>query len=63
MTDNQRILSALELLERYSQIDGEHHKAWVIDQVARCLLQENYDEWIEEYEEDGEYEWDHGVAP
>jgi hypothetical protein len=28
---------ALHWLERYSQIDGEHHKAWVLDQVARIL--------------------------
>ena len=28
---------ALVWLMRYGQIDGEHHKAWVIDQVARIL--------------------------
>lgn len=63
MDDNKRILAALELLHRYSQIDGDHHKAWVIDQVARCLLGENYDAWVEEYEEGGEYEWSVGIAP
>lgn len=28
---------ALEFIERYGQIDGDHHKAWVLDQVARVL--------------------------
>lgn len=28
---------ALRLIERYGQIDGAHHKAWVLDQVARVL--------------------------
>ena len=28
---------AMYYIERYGQIDGEHHKAWVLDQVARIL--------------------------
>ena len=28
---------AMEFIERYSQIDGAHHKQWVLDQVARIL--------------------------
>lgn len=28
---------ALYFIERYGQIDGEHHKLWVLDQVARIL--------------------------
>lgn len=28
---------AMEFIERYGQIDGSHHKAWVLDQVARIL--------------------------
>ncbi len=28
---------ALEFIERYGQIDGGHHKAWVLDQAARIL--------------------------
>ena len=27
----------MEFTERYGQIDGGHHKAWVLDQVARIL--------------------------
>jgi len=29
---------ALIFIEQYGQIDGGHHKAWVLDQVARILL-------------------------
>lgn len=28
---------AMYFIERYSQIDGAHHKQWVLDQVARIL--------------------------
>lgn len=29
---------ALEFLYRYGQIEGEHHKEWVLDQITRILL-------------------------
>jgi hypothetical protein len=29
---------ALEYIFAYGQMDGDHHKAWVLDQVARILL-------------------------
>ena len=47
----------------YGQIDGVHHKTWVIDQIIRELLGTEYDNFIKEYEEDGEYTWDIGIAP
>jgi hypothetical protein len=28
---------AMYFIERYGQIDGAHHKLWVLDQVARIL--------------------------
>lgn len=28
---------AMEYISRYGQIDGDHHKLWVLDQVARIL--------------------------
>ena len=28
---------AMCFIESYGQIDGSHHKQWVLDQVARCL--------------------------
>jgi hypothetical protein len=32
---------ALYFIGRYGQIDGDHHKTWVLDQVARILLDSN----------------------
>lgn len=62
-----KIDETLEVAERYAQIDGEHHKAWVIDQMVRALTGKNYNEWIKECcaeDEEGEcYEWDTGIAP
>ncbi len=34
---NDRIAKALEIAFNYSQIDGDHHKAWAIDQMVRAL--------------------------
>ena len=28
---------AMEFIGHYGQIDGDHHKSWVLDQVARIL--------------------------
>jgi hypothetical protein len=58
----------LELAFQYSQIDGAHHKNWVIDQMVRKLTGENYEQFVDYYaaeDDDGnpEYEWDEGIAP
>lgn len=29
---------AIEYIGRYGYIDGDHHKQWVLDQVARILM-------------------------
>ncbi len=61
------IQEALELASRYGQIDGAHHKTWVIDQMVRVLTGEGYDTFVAEYRdgEDGPdtYSWDEGIAP
>jgi hypothetical protein len=66
-TDAERAQLALELIASYGQDDGGHHKAWVIDQVARILTGDGYDAWIAAYQagEDGPetYSWDTGIAP
>lgn len=60
---------ALKIAFKYGQIDGSHHKAWVIDQMVRALLgsEEAYKAWIRHYvydeETDSVYEWDKGIAP
>lgn len=61
------VLDALDLVYRYSQIDGAHHKAWCLDQVARILTGDNYEDFVV-WTKDGEdgpetYGWDEGIAP
>lgn len=67
VTDGQRIVEAIDVLLRYGQIDGSHHKMWTIDKVLRILTGDKYNDIIEMYKEgeDGAdtYEWDCGVAP
>lgn len=66
-TDAERVQLTLELLAQDGQVDGSHHKAWVIDQVARALAGDGYDAFIARYRdgEDGPetYAWDAGIAP
>ena len=65
--NDERIKKALELAWSYGQIDGAHHKMWVIDQMVRALLgEEKYQEFVEVYETpygDEYWEWDNGIAP
>jgi hypothetical protein len=67
MKNKKRIQKALDLAFRYGQIDGAHHKTWVIDQMVRVLTGDAYDEMIKEslVGEDGPntYDWDIGIAP
>jgi hypothetical protein len=75
----KRIENALAFLSIWGQVEGDHHKAWVIDQVVRALCgcewnfndsffqNEEYKDWISGYCYDDnhvmEYEWDTGIAP
>lgn len=64
---DKEIKKVLELIFQYGQIDGEHHKMWVIDQTVRILAGKKYDKWINDYiydEETGDcYSWNKGIAP
>ena len=67
MTDKQKIDKALEIAFQYGQIDGSHHRLWVIDQMVR-VLSDYYDTFVKEYEEEDEngeklYIWDCGITP
>jgi hypothetical protein len=53
-----KVNATLELLSEDGWIDGEHHKTWVIDQVARILLGNEYDEWVKKIGD-----WETGIAP
>lgn len=65
---DDRINKAVELITEYGQIDGAHHKMWVIDQVLRALKPDEYDKIVHdaccnsEYGPDT-YDWDKGIAP
>jgi len=65
--DYGRILNALDIAYKWGSTDGSHHKAWVIDQMVRELLGDNYTKWVAEVRRDGDdeeaYEWDEGIAP
>lgn len=53
-----RIDRAIILIAEYGDIDGAHHKQWLIDQVLRALLTD------EEYEAISTgTNWDQGIAP
>lgn len=66
---DERITKALGLAWQYGQIDGNHHKMWVIDQMVRvlCGSEKEYKKWIDKYErplKDGDYySWDKGINP
>ena len=67
MTNKDKIQNAIAVIMNYGQIGGDHHKAWVIDQVFCNLAGKDYEKLIAEYcsGEDGPntYEWDKGIAP
>ena len=62
-----RATKALEMAHRFGGIDGDHHKAWVIDQMVRALTGDGYDEFVRDAKvgDDGPetYDWDCGIAP
>ena len=67
MTKTERIDKAIELAVQFGGIDGDHHKAWVIDQMVRVLAGDKYEQIVADAisGEDGPntYAWDEGVAP
>lgn len=64
---NEKIKEALNIAWSYGQIDGAHHKMWVIDQMVRVLCGNDYEKWIKAYETpfggNDYYKWDAGIAP
>jgi hypothetical protein len=62
-----RIDEAIAIAVRYGGIDGDHHKAWVIDQMVRALAWARYEQIVADAKagEDGPdtFTWDEGTAP
>lgn len=73
----ERIDRALEVIARFGRTDEAHHKAWIIDQVARALTgcpvihqdaglgeSEEYREFVcKACEGEGPETWDVGIIP
>jgi len=64
---HKRIKKAIDVAIQYGGADGDHHKAWVIDQMFRALTGDQYERIVKEARagEDGPetYNWDEGIAP
>ena len=64
---SKRIRQALEVAIEYGGIDGDHHKAWCIDQMVRELTGDNYENFVRHAKSGADgpdtYEWNEGVAP
>jgi hypothetical protein len=41
-----KINRAVKMARENGQYDGGHHKMWVIDQMVRELLGDQYDAWV-----------------
>ncbi len=66
MTAQEKINDALDIAFQFGQIEGDHHRAWVIDQMVHvlCGTDEAYQKWVKEYKgPNSEYTWDTGIAP
>ncbi len=66
-TRDHRINEALSLISHFGSIDGSHHKQWVLDQIVRTLLGDDYEKWVaaQKMGLDGPdtYDWDIGISP
>lgn len=56
--------SALKFAMDWADVEGDHHKRWVIDQIVRLLTGDFYPDYVAgwEAEFDGR-SWDEGIAP
>jgi len=63
VTPTEQTRAVRHLLLAYGQIEGDHHRAWVIDQALRILAGARYEQVIAAYNNDGEYSWGLGIAP
>jgi len=59
----ERIERAVGIAIECAGYDGGHHKQWVIDQMIRELLGDEYTSFAEGYQEGAEEPWDTGIAP
>jgi hypothetical protein len=58
MSSDKIIADIIDVIVENGHIEGAHHKQWVIDQVLRAALGDEYNGWIAENEQ-----WGQGIAP
>ena len=58
---------ALALAKRFGGIQESHHQSWLLDQMCRVLLGDEYPQWVAEFEagDNGPktHQWQSGIAP
>lgn len=54
-----RITAALTAAAEYGVFEGDHHRAFAIDQIVRALTGDKYQRWVSVIAD----EWDEGIAP
>ncbi len=54
--------AAINFAVRFGGIEGDHHKAWVIDQMVRALAGNGYEKLVKDACGD-DYRWEVGIAP
>lgn len=64
MSAREAIADAIRVAEDWGHAEGDHHKAWVIDQMVRALTGVDYEHWVAAYEASNEGSiWIQGVSP
>jgi hypothetical protein len=61
MTSEEKVDKAMAIINEYGHVEGHHHKQWCLDQIARILLGNKYEDWASGTE--AGFEWDKGIAP
>jgi hypothetical protein len=66
-TPQKRIDQSVDLIAQYGGIDGAHHKTWLVDQILRSLLEDEYTKFVRQMcqgeNDEDYYEWNTGTAP
>lgn len=56
--DKTKLQAIVGMAAAYGDVQGSHHKQWLIDQMVRVALGEKYKNFIKSVED-----WDTGIAP
>lgn len=59
----RRIDLACEIAYHHGGAIGDRRKAWVIDQMVRMLLGDDYEAFVRDATNGGKEDWDVGVMP